>query len=158
VKTICSKGRAIASCQLPNPAAWVPFQVRSCGICVGRSGIWALFLRVLRFPPPILIQPTAPHTSLTIIRGWYNRPNSGRRNKWTQSHAIPRTKIKLIVLSKAGKVKVTVSLYRLWRPLGLREVEAPTFSDMRLTDGGKVVSPTRRPLFTPRKFPDTYFC
>jgi hypothetical protein len=32
----------------------------------------------------------------------------------------------------------------------LREVEAPTFSDIRLTDGGKVVGPTRRPLFTPR--------
>jgi hypothetical protein len=44
-------------------------------------------------------------------------------------------------------VKVKLSLYRPWRPLGLREVEAPTFSDIRLTDGGKVVSPTRRPLF-----------
>jgi hypothetical protein len=42
-------------------------------------------------------------------------------------------------------------------PLGLQEVEAPTFSDIRLTDGGKVVSPTRRPLFTPRKIPGTYF-
>jgi hypothetical protein len=47
---------------------------------------------------------------------------------------------------------------RPWRPLGLREVEAPTFSDIRLIDGGKIVSPTRRPLFTPRKIPDTYFC
>jgi hypothetical protein len=44
-----------------------------------------------------------------------------------------------------------LSLYRSWRPLGLRDFEAPTFSDIRLTDGGKVVSPTRRPLFTPRK-------
>jgi hypothetical protein len=33
------------------------------------------------------------------------------------------------------------------RPLGLREVEVPTFSDIRLTDGGEVVSPKRRPLF-----------
>jgi hypothetical protein len=33
----------------------------------------------------------------------------------------------------------------------LREVEAPTFSDIRLTDGGKVVSPTRRPLFYPQE-------
>jgi hypothetical protein len=33
----------------------------------------------------------------------------------------------------------------------LREVEALTFSDIRLIDGGKVVSPTCRPLFTPRK-------
>jgi hypothetical protein len=42
------------------------------------------------------------------------------------------------------KVKVKLSLYRAWRPLGLREVEATTFSDIRLTDGGKVVLPTNR--------------
>jgi hypothetical protein len=36
--------------------------------------------------------------------------------------------------------KVKLSLYRPWRPIGLREVEAPTFSDIRLTEGGKVVS------------------
>jgi hypothetical protein len=40
----------------------------------------------------------------------------------------------------------------------LRVIEDPTFSDIPLTDGGKVVSPTRRPLFTPRKVPDTHFC
>jgi hypothetical protein len=56
------------------------------------------------------------------------------------------------------KGKVKLSPYRPWRPLGLREVEAPTFSDIRLIDGGRVVSPTRRPLFTPRKIPDTHFC
>jgi hypothetical protein len=55
-------------------------------------------------------------------------------------------------------VKVKLSLYRPWRSLGLREFEAPTFSDIRLTDGGEVVSPTRRSLFTPRKIPDTHFC
>jgi hypothetical protein len=53
---------------------------------------------------------------------------------------------------------VKLSLYTPWRPLGLLEVEAPTFSDIRLTDDGKVVSPTRRPLFTPRKIPGTLFC
>jgi hypothetical protein len=58
---------------------------------------------------------------------------------------------------RKGK-KVKLSPYRRWRPLGLREVEAPTFSDIRLIDGGKVVSPTRRLLFTPRKFPGTHFC
>jgi hypothetical protein len=36
--------------------------------------------------------------------------------------------------------------------LRLREVEAPTFSDIRLTDGGEVVSPTRRPLLPPGRF------
>jgi hypothetical protein len=29
----------------------------------------------------------------------------------------------------------------------LRDVEVPTFSDIRLIDGGKVVNPTRRPFF-----------
>jgi hypothetical protein len=57
-----------------------------------------------------------------------------------------------------GKVKVNFSLYMPWRPLGFREVEDPTFSDIRLIDGGKVLSPTRRPLFTPRKIPGTHFC
>jgi hypothetical protein len=38
------------------------------------------------------------------------------------------------------------------------EVEAPTFSDIQLIRGGKVVSPTRQPLFTPTKIPGTYFC
>jgi hypothetical protein len=54
--------------------------------------------------------------------------------------------------------EVKLSLYRPRRPLGLREVEAPTFLDIRLIDGGKVVSPTRRPLFIPRKIPGTHFC
>jgi hypothetical protein len=45
-----------------------------------------------------------------------------------------------------------------WGPLGLREVEAPTFSEIRLIDGSKVVNPTRRPNFTSRKIPDTHFC
>jgi hypothetical protein len=49
------------------------------------------------------------------------------------------------------KVKVKLSLYRPWSTLVLREVEAPTFSDIALTDGCKVVSHTRRPLSTPRK-------
>jgi hypothetical protein len=61
-----------------------------------------------------------------------------------------------LVYSKKQKVKLY--LYRPWRPLGLLEVEAPTFSDIRLKDGGKVVSPTRRPLFTHRKIPGTHFC
>jgi hypothetical protein len=56
------------------------------------------------------------------------------------------------------RVTVKLSLYRPWRLLGLREVEAPTFSDIRLIDGGKDISPKRRPLFTPRKISGTHFC
>jgi hypothetical protein len=54
-------------------------------------------------------------------------------------------------------VKVKLSLYRPWRPLRLRQVEAPTFSDIRLIDGGKVVSPTSRRLITTRKIPGNHF-
>jgi hypothetical protein len=57
--------------------------VRSCGICGGQRGTVAGFLRVLRLPLPILIPPTAPHASSNVL-GWYNRPNSGRRSKWTR--------------------------------------------------------------------------
>jgi hypothetical protein len=39
------------------------------------------------------------------------------------------------------------------------DFEAPTFClDSRLTDGGKVVSLTRRPPFTPRNIPGSHFC
>jgi hypothetical protein len=43
-----------------------------------------------------------------------------------------------------NKVKVKLSLYRPWRPLGLGEVEAPTFSDIRLIhDAGRFLPPGR---------------
>jgi hypothetical protein len=82
-------GRNIAqavSRRLPTAAARVRPQVRSCGNCGGQSGTGGGFLRVLRFPLPVLIPPTTPHSSSSIIRGWYSRPVSGRRTKWTQSH------------------------------------------------------------------------
>jgi hypothetical protein len=50
-----------------------------------------------------------------------------------------------------GKGKGKVFPLQAVEPLGLREVEAHTFSDIRLIDGGKFVSPKRRQLFTPRK-------
>jgi hypothetical protein len=65
-------GRAIAqavSSRLPTAAARFRAQVRSCGICGGQSGTGAGFLRVLRFPLPILIPPITPH-SLSTIRCW----------------------------------------------------------------------------------------
>jgi hypothetical protein len=85
-------GRAIAqavSRRLPNAAARVRAPVRLCGICGGQSGTVAGFLRGLQFTLPILIPPTTSHSSSSIIRGWYNRPISGRRTKWTQSHPTP---------------------------------------------------------------------
>jgi hypothetical protein len=57
------------SCRLLIAAAQVRSQVRSCGICGGQRGTRARFFRVLRFPLPIFILPTATHSSSTIIRG-----------------------------------------------------------------------------------------
>jgi hypothetical protein len=77
-------GRAMAqSVSRPLSTAAARAQVRSCWICGGQSGTGAGFLRVLRFPLPIFIPPTAPHSS-SITRGGYNRPNSGRRTKWAR--------------------------------------------------------------------------
>jgi hypothetical protein len=80
---------------LPTAVPRVRSQVKAGGFLGGQSGTGACFFRVLRFPLPILIPPTAPHSS-SIIRGWYNRANSGRSTKWTQSHPTPRIKKKLI--------------------------------------------------------------
>jgi hypothetical protein len=55
-------------------------------------------------------------------------------------------------------LKVKFSLYRPWRPLGVREVEDPTFTDIRLIYGGKVVILTRRPILPRTKIPGTHFC
>jgi hypothetical protein len=88
---LMSNGRAIAqaiSRRLPTAAARVRSRVRSYEICGGQSGTWAGFLRVLRFPLPILVPPNASCSS--VFRDWYDRPISGRRTKWTQSHLTPQ--------------------------------------------------------------------
>jgi hypothetical protein len=77
------------SIRLPTATAPVQPRARSSGICGGQSDTGAGYLRVLRFPLPILIPPTAPNSSSFIIRAWYNRPISSLRTKWTQSHPNP---------------------------------------------------------------------
>jgi hypothetical protein len=84
----------VVSRWLPTAAARVRARVRLCGICGGRNGTRAGFLRVLPFPLPI-ITPTAQRSSSSIIRGWYNRPNSGRCTKGAQSHPTPRKYVRL---------------------------------------------------------------
>jgi hypothetical protein len=70
--------------RFPATVARFRAQVRSHGICGRRSGTEAGFLRVLRFRLPILIPPTAPHSSSVI------RPVSGRPTKWNHSHRTPK--------------------------------------------------------------------
>jgi hypothetical protein len=64
----CRTTAQAVSRRIPIVAARVRAQVRSCGTCGRQSGAGAGFLRVLRFPLPILIPPTVSHTS-SIIRG-----------------------------------------------------------------------------------------
>jgi hypothetical protein len=73
VKMICDVAQAVSH-WLRTAAARVRARVRSCGICGGPSGTGAGFLRVLRFPLP-LIPWIAPNSSLSFtIRVWYSRP------------------------------------------------------------------------------------
>jgi hypothetical protein len=53
----------------PTSAAWVRARVKYCGVCGGQSGAGAGFLRVLRFPLPNFIPPTAPHSSSSSWAG-----------------------------------------------------------------------------------------
>jgi hypothetical protein len=62
--------------RLHNAEARVRSQVKSCGICGGKCNHWEGVLRVLRFPLPIFITPSAPNSC--IIRGWQI---NGRHNK-----------------------------------------------------------------------------
>jgi hypothetical protein len=81
------------SCWFPNTVVRVRTHIKSYGICGGRRYTGAGFLRSLLFPLPILNTPIAPHSSSTI-RGWYNRPNTGRRTKWAHSDPLPHSKKK----------------------------------------------------------------
>jgi hypothetical protein len=47
------------------------------------------------------------------------------------------------------KEKIKLSLYRPWRPIGLREVEAPTFSDFQLNRWWQSCQPHAPAAFYP---------
>jgi hypothetical protein len=110
-------GHAIAqavSRRLPTAVAGVRTQVRSCGICDGQSGTGKGFLRVLRFPLPILIPLTIPHSSSSIIWGLYNRPNRGQCTEWTQSHPTSSKLRKLKQKKDHKKLKKFISSVGRW--------------------------------------------
>jgi hypothetical protein len=84
------RGRDIAQVvgrRLPTAAARVRPQVRLCRFRGEKNITGAGFLPVFRFPLPILILINAPFWS--IIRGWFNRPISGRCTERTQFHSNP---------------------------------------------------------------------
>jgi hypothetical protein len=92
------KGRAVVpavSHRLPTAEARFRSQLRSYGICDGKCVTGAGFSRVLLFPLPV-IPPIAPHSSLSIILGWYSRPYSDRRRKCTQSNPTPSNRRKYV--------------------------------------------------------------
>jgi hypothetical protein len=90
----CAIAQAVIR-RFPTAAPRVRTQIRLCGICGGQSCTMAGFLRVLRFLLTTLIQSTAPHSS-SIIRGWYSKPISGRRKKWTVSPQYKEVKKKKV--------------------------------------------------------------
>jgi hypothetical protein len=47
------------------------------------------------------------------------------------------------------RVYVTLKAIKLWSPIGLRDAMDLALLDNWITDGGKVISPTHRPHFTP---------
>jgi hypothetical protein len=61
----------------------------------------------------------------------------------------------MVGYDKKGKA---ISVTGRGGPQGCETSRLPHFLDNRLTDGGEVVSLTRRPPFTPRKIPGTHFC
>jgi hypothetical protein len=84
------------SCRLPTVAAQVRARVKSCVICSGQRGTAAGFLRVLRFPLP-LIHSTNCSTVIVIIchRDWYNRATNDCGNSGLGSTSVPYLNNKL---------------------------------------------------------------
>jgi hypothetical protein len=73
-------------------------------------------------------------------------------NKSTGSYRYCNLLVRALVKKKLS-LQQAMKAHRVVRRRG-----SHIFLDNRLTDGGEVVSPTRRPPFTPSKIPGTHFC
>jgi hypothetical protein len=90
------RGRYIAqavSRRLPTLVVHVLSQLRSCGICGGKSGTEAGFHRVLRFSLPVPTLPTATYSLVTPSSTSYSLDPSSiikkiKGKKWPQWHDI----------------------------------------------------------------------
>jgi hypothetical protein len=78
----CAVAQAVSR-RLPTAAVQVRAQVRLSPICGGQNGTGTGSLRLLRFPVPLILLP-APHSSSSIILGWYSGPNGGPRTERPQ--------------------------------------------------------------------------
>jgi hypothetical protein len=78
-----------------------------------------------------------------------NQRNSEEKPTYGCTHSFVLKDVNPYVSTSTGK---SYLCNRALRPIGLWDVEVPTFSlDSRLTDGGKVVSLTRRTSFIPQE-------
>jgi hypothetical protein len=74
-----------------------------------------------RFSPNTSVSPANFHstdcsTLIVYHPGWYNRPNIGRRTKWTQSYPTPRNKKYHVLFSHVCIGLSTDILYKLFSP------------------------------------------
>lgn len=100
-------GRAVA--RLPTTAVRFQSQVRTSWICDGQNDTGAGFLLIFHLPVPILVLPTARHTSSPPCR-----PNSGRPARCTQSRLSPRKKIVKDILDVVLRIPQSVVCRCLW--------------------------------------------
>jgi hypothetical protein len=84
-----SKLRGLVACFLPLRPGFEP-RSSHVGFMVDEVALGHVFSEYVGFPCKFSFYPTTPHSSSSIIQGCYNRPISGRRTKWTQSHPTPR--------------------------------------------------------------------